>query len=179
MATAAVIDLKNNFPNAKITALCKYNVASLLENSPVIDEIISYKIPSGWIHRIEHFDLIQDIRHGEYDLGVLFTNSFSSAWWFWRGHVKYRLGFEGNMRSWLLSKSVPEPANKDKQHLVTTYKQILEPLGIAVSDTDPKLFLTKEEKQTAQEFLELKGVRVGRDLILGVNPGAAYGSAKC
>ncbi len=179
MATAAVTDLKNHFPGAKITALCQSNVASLLENNPAIDEIISYKKPSGWIHRIEHFDLIQDIRRGEYDLGILFTNSFSSAWWFWRGHVKYRLGFDGNMRSWLLSKSVPEPANKNKQHLVTTYKEILEPLGIAVSDAKPQLFLTKEEKETAREFLSFKGINVGKELILGVNPGAAYGSAKC
>lgn len=179
MSTAAVADLKNNFPHAKISALCQTNVAPLLVNNPNIDEIICYKKPSGWIRRFEHFDLIQDIRKGEYDLGILFTNSFSSAWWFWRGNVKYRLGFQETMRSWLLSKAVPVPATKNEQHLVTTYKQILEPLGIPVSDTSPQLYLTEEEKQTAKEFLALKGITFGKDLILGINPGAAYGSAKC
>jgi heptosyltransferase-2 len=179
MATAAIADIKNHFPNAKITALCQSNLASLLENNPAIDEILSYKKPSGWIRRIEHYDIIQDLRLGDYDLGILFTNSFSSAWWFWRGHVKYRLGFGNLTRSWLLTKAVPEPKNITTQHLVTTYKEILAPLGIAVSNTAPQLFITEEEKRTARDFLALKGITVGKDLILGVNPGAAYGSAKC
>ncbi|MBA3602405.1 MAG: lipopolysaccharide heptosyltransferase II [Parachlamydiaceae bacterium] len=179
MATAAIADLKNHFPKAKITALCQSNVASLLENNPAIDEIISYKKPSGWIHRIEHYDLIQDIRLGDYNLGVLFTNSFSSAWWFWRGHVKYRLGYGDLTRSLLLTKAVREPTKKATQHLVTTYKEILTPLGIAVSNTAPQLFITEEEKRTARDFLALKGINVDKDLILGINPGAAYGSAKC
>ncbi len=179
MSTAAIADLKNHFPQAKITALCLSNVAPLLENNPNIDVIITYKKPSGWIHRFNHFDVIQDIQSGEYDLGILFTNSFSSALWFWRGRVKYRLGFKDSMRSWLLSKAVPMPTKKNEQHLVTTYKQILEPLGIPISNTSPQLYLTKEEIQTAKEFLAFKGITLEKDLILGINPGAAYGSAKC
>lgn len=179
MATAAVADLRQHFPKAKITTLCISSVASLLENDPNIDEVISYKRPSGWIHRFEHFDVIQDIRLGDYDLGILFTNSLTSAWWFWRGHVKERLGFQGNMRSWLLSKAEPMPAKKDAQHLVITYKELLRPLGIPLSTTAPRLYITDEEKQTAQEFLALKGIDIEKDLILGINPGAAYGSAKC
>src|SRR5262245_46771592 len=82
MATPVLADLRHHFPDASITAMCQSNVAPLLKNNPHINEIYSYKRLSGWIHRIQHFDIIDHLRHGEYDLGVLLTNSFSSAWWF-------------------------------------------------------------------------------------------------
>lgn len=178
MATAAAADLRDHFPEAKITALCQSNTAALLQNHPAVDEIFSYNRPSGWIRRIEHFDLIEEIRRGEYDLGILLTNSFSSAWWFWRGHVKYRLGFAANLRSFLLTQAVPFKKEFKKQHLVQTYKELLRPLGIAPSNTPPKLYLSDEEKNSARELLTLKGIPENA-LVVGINPGAAYGSAKC
>lgn len=178
MSIATVADLKGHFPDAKITALCQGSQGELLKNNPNIDEIISFKRPSGWIHRIEHFDIIQEIRQGEYDLGILFTNSFSSAWWFWRGNVLNRLGFSGNFRSWLLTMAVSPPNPKEKQHLVQTYKHLLAPLGIPLSETAPQLYITDEERRQAKEILALRGIPKN-GLVVGINPGAAYGSAKC
>lgn len=178
MATPTIADLRNRFPEAKITAMCQSNVAPLLINDPSLNEIESYKRPSGWIHRIEPFDMIQEIRRNEYDLGILFTHSFSSAWWFWRGHIKNRVGFACNLRSWMLTKAVPFPPNKATQHLVLTYKELLKPLGIPISNTPPRLYISTEERKTAKELLKLSGVPETA-FILGINPGAAYGSAKC
>lgn len=178
MATPIAADLRSRFPDAKITAMCQSNVAQLLKDDPAINEIYSYKRPSGWIHRKEHFDVIQEIRRNEYDLGILLTHSFSSAWWFWRGLVKNRIGFACNLRSWMLTKPVPFPANKATQHLVLTYKELLKPLGISISNTTPRLYISNEELQSANELLKLSGIPETA-FILGVNPGAAYGSAKC
>ncbi|MBA3236872.1 MAG: lipopolysaccharide heptosyltransferase II [Parachlamydiaceae bacterium] len=178
MATAAVADIRKHFPDAKISALCLAGLGPLLKNDPNIDEVLTYTRPSGWIHRFEHYDLIQDIRQGEFDLGILFTNSFTSAYWFWRGQVKERLGFQGNLRSCLLTKAEPFPKAREQQHLVTTYKELLKPLGVPLSATSPSLYLTDEEKQSAKELLVLKGIP-GSAILLGINPGAAYGSAKC
>lgn len=178
MATPIIADLRSKFPEAKITAMCQSNVAPLLMNDPSLDEIYSFKRPSGWIHRIEHFDVIQEIQLSEYDLGILLTHSFSSAWWFWRGHIKNRIGFACNMRSWMLTKAVPFPPNKATQHLVLTYKELLKPLGIPISNTPPRLYISDEEHHHAKEMLTLSGVPETA-FVLGVNPGAAYGSAKC
>jgi heptosyltransferase II len=178
MATAAVADLRRHFPSAKITALCQASVAGLLKFDPNIDAVCTYVRPSGWIRRLEHYDLIEEIRLGEYDLGILFTNSFTSAWWLWRGRVKEILGFRTFGRSCLLSKAVPFPKNIKTQHLVTTYKELLKPLGIPLSGTPPRLYVSREEEATAKELLALKGIPEN-SFILGVNPGAAYGSAKC
>lgn len=178
MATPLLVDLRSHYPGAKITVMCQSNVAALLEKDPHVDEILSFKRPSGWVHG-DHRDIIEPIRFGGYDLGVLTTNSFSSAWWFFRGKVKNRIGFAGNGRSFMLNKSVPFPKNRERQHLVSTYKELLAPLGIAPSNTSLQLTVTDQELTAAKETLSKYGVDTKTHTVVGINPGAAYGSAKC
>jgi heptosyltransferase-2 len=179
MATPVLADLRTLWPTARITAMCQSNVAPLLKFDPNINEVFSYKRPSGWISHQQHWDIIDDLRRGEYDLGLLLTNSFSSAWWFWRGHVKNRIGFAGNVRSFMLNQAVPLPANIDVQHQVVTYKELLVPLGKEISTTAPKLYVTDDEQAAVAALLALHGAIVGKHVIVGINPGAAFGTAKC
>jgi heptosyltransferase II len=179
MATPILQDIRTKWPEASITAMCQSNVAPLLANDTVINELYSYQRPNKWIHRAEPLKILDDLRLGEYDLGILLTNSFSSAWWFWRGKVRNRIGFSANFRQILLTKSVPFPKTIESQHLMQTYKKILEPLGIPISNTLPYLVVSAEEQQTAQKYLQRLGITQGKDILIGINPGAAYGSAKC
>lgn len=179
MATPILHDIRKKWPNAHITAMCQSNVGLLLKHDPNINEIYSYKKPNGWIHRKQHLDIIEKLQLGKYDLGILLTNSFSSAWWFWRGKVANRVGFATNLRSLLLNKAVPFPAQKETQHLVLTYKALLEPMGIPISSTPPCLHVSQEEKAAAHALLATQGISIGKHFIVGINPGAAYGSAKC
>lgn len=178
MATPILHDLRKRYPDARLTALCQSNIAPLLDRDPNLTEVISYKKPNGWIHRAEHRDVIEPLQRGEYDLGILLTNSFSSAWWFYRGKVKERIGFKKHFRSWLLTEAVPLPHSLETEHLVHTYKRLLLPLGIPISDTKPKLYLDKEDQEYARSFFALQQIAKGTTVI-GINPGAAYGSAKC
>ncbi len=178
MATPLLTDLRNRFPQARITAMCQANVAPLLEHEPAIDEILSFKKPDRWIHG-NYRDIIQPIRYGNFDTGILTTNSFSSAWWFFCGRVHNRIGFSGNLRSLLLNKSIALPQNKELQHQTKTYKALLTPLDIPISNTPISLTVTDIEKEDAKKFLAKKGIFPGEHTIIGINPGAAYGSAKC
>lgn len=179
MATPVLEDLRNQWKDAKITAMCQLNIEPLLKHNPNINEIYSYKKPSGWIHSQHPYQIIEHLKKGRYDLGILLTNSFSSAWWFWSGNVQNRIGYTKNLRSFLLNKAVPFPPNLETQHLVITYKMLLEPLGIPISNTPPNLYLTAEEIDTAKNLLNRLGAAPGKNIIVGINPGAAYGSAKC
>lgn len=179
MATPVLADLRKRWPNARITAMCQTNVAALLQHDPNIDEVFSYKKPNGWIPHRPHWLIIDALRKGQYDMGILLTNSFSSAWWFLLGGVKNRIGYATNGRSLLLSKAVPLPKEIKKQHLVKTYKMLLNPLDIPLSNSDPKLYVTPEEQEAAENLLCGFGVVKGKNVLIGVNPGAAYGSAKC
>lgn len=179
MATPILADLKKKWKESKITAMCQNPVGQILQHDPHVDSIYNFSRPNGWIHRLHRMDIVESLQEGKYDLGILLTNSFSSAWWFLRGEVKNRIGFAHGLRSLLLTKAIPFPKNKETQHQVTTYKMLLEPLGIPISSTPPKVYVTDQEMQNAREFLKLFQIDHQKHIIIGINPGAAYGSAKC
>ncbi len=178
MATPILADLRRAYPHAKITAMALQPICELLQRDPHIDELFCFTRPSPFSRRSDERNIIEKLRRGKYDLGVLLTNSFSSAWWFWQGKVTRRLGYRAHWRRLLLTDSIPFPAEVAAQHLVETYKMLLRPLGVPTSETLPKIYLGDEEVAQARALIMGYGIPAGHPLI-GINPGAAYGSAKC
>lgn len=176
MATPVLTDLRKAFPKASITAMCRKPLCDLLKEDEAVDEVFCFTKPSNDFVRREERDIIAKIQAGKYDLGILLTNSFSSAWWFWQGKVKRRIGYSAHFRGLLLTDSLK--FSKEKEHTVVTYKRLLGPLGIPVSKTAPRLYVEENEVERAKELLYQRGYEKGKKLI-GINPGAAYGSAKC
>jgi heptosyltransferase II len=177
MATPILADLRKAFPKAAITAMCKSPICELLNNDPAIDELFCFTKPvNSFERREDKRDIISKLQAGKFDLGILLTNSFSSAWWFWQGKVKRRLGYRNGFRNFLLTDAIKRP--QTKMHQVDVYKKLLEPLGIFPSNTAPRLFVDEKEVADSKELLFQRGYKTGKPLI-GINPGAAYGSAKC
>lgn len=178
MATPILSDVRRAFPNASITAMCRTGVCQLLERDLDINEIFCFSKASRFSRRDSQRNLIEKIRQGKYDLGILLTNSFSSSWCFYRGHVSYRIGYRSNFRSFLLTHPIHPPSQLKKQHLVKTYKMLLSVLGIPISKTAPRLYLADQEIKTARELLKQQGIQED-DILIGINPAATYGPAKC
>ncbi len=179
MATPILAEVRKKFPRAHITAMCIKPICELLEQDENIDELFCFsKQKFSFDRRDAKKNIIEKLKAGEYDLGILLTNSFSSAWWFWQGKIKRRIGFKDHFRSFLLTDGVAIPENKEKMHQVEIYKKLLKPLGITSSDALPKIYLSDEEIKRAKELLYQRGYEDKRPLI-GINPGAAYGEAKC
>lgn len=175
MATPILTDLRHHWPETKITVQCQGILSTVIQEDPHIDHLLNFKKPSSWFNSDA---VVTPLKEGKYDLGILLPNSFSSAFWFWRGDVKNRIGFADHWRTALLNFPIPFPQKRESQHLVITYKALLESLGIPLSQTAPRLYVTQQEQQSAKELLDQQGTKEG-DLIIGINPGAAFGSAKC
>lgn len=178
MATPVLADLRKQFPDASITAMCRAPLADLLREDPHIDELFSFSRPANrFLRREEHRNIVEKIRDGRFDVGILLTNSFSSAWFFRLGQVKRRIGFAKHWRSFLLTDPLKMP-QKGEEHEVLTYKKLLTPLGIEMSTTAPQLFIRPEELVASRKLLVQQGYNV-KNVLIGINVGAAYGSAKC
>lgn len=175
MATATFQDLHSLFPSAKVMALAHTPIAELLQGIEGIDEWIIFSREKR-VRRQEVSRVVREIRERKPDLGVLLTRSFSSAWMLWRAHIPWRLGFRDHGRSCLINMPVCLP--KIHQHDVLTYRSLLSPLGEISSSPKLCLKVTEEEKASLQDFLRELGVPRNAKLLL-INPGAAYGSAKC
>ena len=178
MATPILSDLRKAYPDARLTAMCRFPISELLQEDVEIDELFAFTKTSRLVRRDEKKNILDRLRKGSYDLGLILPNTFSSAWWFWQGNVKVRIGYDGAGRSSLLTHPLEKPANAQEQHLVKTYKHLLSPLGIPLSDTKPRLYLKEKEIEQAKVLLSQHGVKP-QHKIVGINPGAAYGSAKC
>lgn len=174
MATPILTDLRHHWPEAKITAVCQGVLSTLLQGDKDVDHIITMQKNKGLWHRLRRDENLTE----KYDLGLLLTNSFSSAYHFWRSNVKITVGYADHFRSLLMTHPISYPKTKEKQHLVITYKQLLTSLGIPLSQTLPRLYISEEEKRKATEFLMSHGMTFS-DTLIGINPGAAYGPAKC
>ena len=176
MATPVLEDLRQAFPDASLTAMCKRPICSLLEKDPAIDEIFCFSKPTSLFERRnEKRNIYEKILEGKYDIGILLTNSFSSAWWFWQGNVKRKIGFSNTFRNLILNDVVQRPK---QMHQVDLYKHLLKPLGIKNSKTVPRLFVTQNEIEESKKLLYQRGYVEGKPLI-GFNVGASFGSAKC
>ncbi len=178
MATPVLAQLRGHFPQARITAMCLAQFGDVLQSDPHLDEILRFTRPASWLQRTEHLEVIHALQAGQYDLGILLPNSFTSAWWFWRGKVRDRVGFAANGRSCLLSHALPFPPDMKTQHLVRTYQSLLAPLGIEIAERAPKLYASEADLRAAKQTLEHLGIGAD-EMIIGMNPGAAFGSAKC
>lgn len=178
MATPLIEDIKKKYPNSKITAMGPLPIISLLEQDPNVDEVFGFQRARNTIRRLAHRSVIEKLSGGKHDVGVLVPGSFSSAWVLFHGKVKRRIGFTQDMRRWLLTDALTKPKRDQGVHQVEMYKRLLSPLDIKLSKTSPKLYVREEEKERAWELLSKFGVQKGEPLI-GMNPGAAFGSAKC
>jgi len=178
MATPIIADVRKKWPQATITVMSSTALAPLLFGNPHLNEIFSFSRINEFAKRAEKRDVVARLRQGQYDLGILLTNSFSSAVLLWKGRINERVGFAKDFRSLFLTKSIPLPKMKGREHLVVTYKRLLEPLGIAASDTAPELFVMEEEREAIGQLLREYSIPRENRLI-GINPLAAFGEAKC
>lgn len=177
MGTPVLEDIKRAFPDSTLTVLCHSAIKVLLDATPHIDEFIVFPADKKR-NSAEKKRIYNELQNGKFDAGILLTRSFSSAWWFYRGQITRRIGFKDHFRSPLLTHALDIPENEEHEHQVITYKRLLEPLGIPQSSTKPALYITEQEQETCKKLLNDLGIEP-HHLLIGMNPGAAFGSAKC
>ncbi len=83
MATPILTDLRAAYPKAKITAMALEKMKGMLEADGDIDELFLFSKAKGWMRHIRQRSIVKRLKEGQYDLGLLLTNSLSSAWRFW------------------------------------------------------------------------------------------------
>ncbi len=175
MATPVFHQVKQLFPQAFVTAIAHEPIAQLLDGVEGIDEFLVFSRTTRR-KRKEEARVSKELKTRAIDLGILLTNSLSSAWMFWKGHVKWRVGTGDHIRRFLLN--IPVKTESNEQHDVLSYREILRPFGSVHEHPHLELKVRDEEQQKMKEMLARLGRSEDERLVI-INPGAAYGSAKC
>ena len=120
----------------------------------------------------------QRLREGRYDVALLLTNSFGSAWVVHRAGIPERWGYERDLRGALLTRAVRRRAvRRLSAHHADYYAALVEALGLPRPDLVVRLQLPPDVVASADALLEAGGWD-GQRPLLACAPGAAYGTAK-
>jgi heptosyltransferase-2 len=163
MSLAAVRDLRRNFPSARIEVLARGWVADVYR---AVGEVDSVRTAGRFL---------EDARSlkGSFDAALLLTNSFGTALLAYAAGIPERWGYARDGRSLLLTRRARVPRGVRGSSEVYYYRAMLAGLGLTVS-ASPDVSLA------APEAWRSRGAEIlgGDGPWIGVNPGAAYGSAK-
>lgn len=175
MATPTLSALRERFREAEITLLAKPAVAALFEHHPDVDRVLIYRDPGAHSGVPGFFRLVRSLRRERFDSAFLFQNAFEAALLTALAGIPERAGYAADGRRFLLTRSLPKPDGPIHQR--DAYLSLMNLWGGALQARKPYLMVTADEKRRARERLESHGIS-GSDLLVGINPGAAYGSAK-
>ena len=171
MTMPALRSLRKAYPGATISLLVKPPVIPVFENNPDIDEIIAYDEKfKGLIGKLR---LARLLRKRKFSMAVLLQNAFDAALIAYLARVPRRIGYNRDRRGFLLTDPVPFDGEDRKIHHTAYYLKLLSSAGIPAGFEEPVIYLSLEERLQARAVLSA----LSRP-ILGINPGATFGSAK-
>lgn len=177
MTTPAVEAIKRNFPAAHVTMLAKPWVIPVYMNNPHIDEIMLYDVDHRHKGALRVIPLSKDLHRRKFDLAILFQNAFEAALLAWLARIPNRMGYTTDARTLLLTHRIRGWRPLKQGHLIDYYLGLLSQAGLNVINRELNIYLTDEEKRAAQNHLLSMGATENQ-LIIGINPGATYGTAK-
>ena len=182
MTIPAVRAIRECFPCAEIFILAKPWVIPIFENSPYTDRLLIYD-SAGKHNRIAgKLRLARELKEYRFDAAILLQNAFEAALITFLAGIPVRIGYDRDARTLLLTHAVHCSPRIKQLHQTEYYLGILKGAGLKKpgnADFDRSLYLrvSDKQKQRADEILAQYGIS-GNDRILGINPGATFGSAK-
>ena len=177
MSLPAIASVRESLPRAEISILARPWVGDLFKGCPEIDCVVPYQRPG--IH--EGFQgkwrLARELKLKRFDLALHLPNSFESALISFLARIPRRMGYNTDGRGILLTHRVPVNGRIKKRHQVEYYLHLVSSLGFQPVEGIPALKASPKLLDETEGILRSLGVKRS-DPLVGVGPGAKYGSAK-
>lgn len=182
MALPAIRAVRGKFPLASIAILARPYVLDIYRGQEIANELIGYDWTGAHKGFAGRRSLIRELRNRNFDVALLLQNAFDAAWLAWRAKIPERIGYARDGRSWLLTKAVRVPKQREiPPHEKFYYLELLRRVDWIeeIPDVDwISLAISPQPLVRAEDLLVAAGASPGRTRI-AVGAGASYGSAKC
>jgi heptosyltransferase-2 len=178
MATPVFDCLRANLPRTKIVGILKRGARGIVGDSPWFDGLVEGNDKS-WAD----FRRMRDqIRAWSPDAAILLTNSMRSALTVRLSGVRRLYGYRRQWRDLLLAGG-PAPMRDGQgvvpRPMIEYYLEICRWLGLDVPEHPrPTLYIGQALRRRAEAMLQKYGI-ANKDFLVGMNPGASFGSSKC
>jgi heptosyltransferase-2 len=180
MATPTLRALRSSFPDARITYFGRSVALDTLSGTDWADGVIpaTTKVRSYTLGQLQ---LVGALRAGRFDLAVLLTNSFRTAFLAKLAGIARIAGYDRDARHFLLTDRILPPRD-DSGRLVPIsavdyYAELAAMLGVEVSSREMHLPVTDADEQAAGELFRQAGIDPDRPIVM-LNPGASGGTSK-
>ncbi len=183
MSVPAMRELSRLFPDAEIVLHTKDMVEGLFRDADFVDRILPVEKQSSRIKRtVAQADLLGD---NEFDLAILFPNSFESALTTRLARIPRRIGYNKDLRGLLLTEPIAVPEWKDKRHEVFYYlnliaeveRRFLGTSTVGAFEPDISLSISEERQQNAGQRLQESGLDLSKPVV-AVGAGSTNSMAK-
>jgi heptosyltransferase-2 len=162
MSLPALAAVRARFPATKITVLARPWVAGLYRKEPFADEILPYQPESV----LDRWKTAAELRKHKFDCALLLQNAFDAALVTFLARIPRRIGYNRDGRGLLLTDAIPVPVKGSiPPHESFYYLELLRRIGWV-------------DKLPSEPLIRLAGQRGPTRSVVGVSPGAAYGTAK-
>lgn len=180
MATPTFRALRQHFPDARLTALIRPQVAPVLDGTTWFDEIIRchHRSPK----RPERpRSVIRRLKEEKHDVAILLPNSFRVAWMAWRAGIPRRAGYIRYCRGLLLTDGLQPPRDSAGRFIPTPivgyYLALAHRLGCSSRSLQLELATTQDDEAAADRAWSALGLSEHRPVVC-LNTGGAFGPAK-
>lgn len=178
MTTPALDAIRSAFPETRIVAVARPLVAELLRFHPAIDELVVYDSKGEHSGGRGRLRTAKELRRHRFDAAILLQNAFDAALLTFLAGIPERAGYATDGRRILLSRPVSVTGEVLSLHHVEYYLRLLAELGIPRPETvSLTLRVSGEERAALRDRLASLGIPEGKRIV-GINPGATYGSSK-
>ncbi len=163
MCLPALEALRKAHPAAHIAILGPAWIGDLYRGESFCDEAIAYPKERGARNLAGKWRLARSLR-GRFDVAILLQNAFEAAAFARSAGIPRRVGFDRDARGWLLTEAIPTATVGHERFY---YLELLLRAGLIGA-------------YDAESPIRLNGVarREFGGRVIGVSPGAAFGSAK-
>lgn len=170
--------LRKLFSEAHIGLLTRGHLGDMLREIVDIDEVIPYQPRKGFYRWADDLGTVVSLRRRGFDVALILPRSFHSAFIASLARIPIRVGYRDEGRGFLLTHGVDRTDALLRIHRTKYYLHLLESMG-GIPDGDlPVIEVVPELRRWAHGFLRSCGMEDSHPLV-GFNPGATYGSAKC
>ena len=174
LSTPPIRAVREHFPHSHISIIADPSTKQIIENDPHLNEVIVYDVKG--IHRSpgQKIRFIRNLRSREFDLGIDLTTRdffFTPVWLLYLSGTKITLGLDNFGRGFLFNIKVK--SYRQPKPLTEEVLYILSPFGIDTSDIKPKLFVSNEDKDYIQQYLNREDINK-KDLLIAIHPGGYY-----
>lgn len=179
MALPALRAVRTKFPDAHISVLALPWVSDLYERERWVDRVIPYHAPRGARGWTAKWTAASHLRSEAFDTALILPNSFDSALTPWLARIPRRIGYARDARKWLLTDPVPPVARGSiPLHESYYYLELLRRIGwIDQLPASVVIRLEGAGEARAEGLAQFARWQLA-DPVIGISPGAAYGTAK-